>query len=84
MLIGIIGPKEVESTTGAVVVGLSQLLPPLSFGGASIDSPRLRFQSPLIEPDRQISRTKWARAHLVRNVANSQMWRSSRKSLLLR
>ncbi|HEY3656329.1 MAG TPA: hypothetical protein VGL34_15290 [Steroidobacteraceae bacterium] len=42
-----------------------------------------RFQSPLVEPDKQISRIKWARAHLMRNVANSKMWRSSRKPLLL-
>jgi hypothetical protein len=31
--------RHVESTTGAVVVGESQLLPPLSSGGAAIDEP---------------------------------------------
>jgi hypothetical protein len=36
---GVTVPKAVESTTGAVVVGLSQLFPPLSSGGAAIDSP---------------------------------------------
>jgi hypothetical protein len=42
-----------------------------------------RFQSPLIEPDRRISRIKWARAHLVRNVAPPKMWRSVRAGLSL-
>ena len=67
----------------AVVVGVGCLFPPLSSGGAQVPSPSLRFHIPLVEPDLQIARTKWARAHLVRNVANSEMWRSSRKSLLL-
>jgi hypothetical protein len=29
----------VESTTGAVLVGASQLLPPLSSGGVAIEAP---------------------------------------------
>jgi hypothetical protein len=43
----------------------------------------LLISSPQAEPGVQIPRTKWARAHLLRNVADSEMWRSSRKSLLL-
>jgi hypothetical protein len=34
------------------------LLPPLSFGGARVDEPSLRFHIPLIEPDVQISRIR--------------------------
>ena len=41
----------VESRCGAVTVGSSQRLPPLSSGGASVDGPWLRFHIPLIEPD---------------------------------
>ena len=41
----------VESRCGAVAVGPSQLLPPLSSGGVAIDEPWLRFHIPLIEPD---------------------------------
>jgi hypothetical protein len=32
------GKSRVESTTGAVVVDTSQLLPPLSFGGVAIEA----------------------------------------------
>ena len=45
----------VESERGAVAVGRAYLLPPLSFGGASLAQPWLRFHVPLIEPDMQIS-----------------------------
>ena len=45
----------VESERGAVAVGRAYLLPPLSFGGASLVRPWLRFHVPLIEPDMQIS-----------------------------
>src|SRR3981189_3992931 len=46
----------VESRCGAVALGRTYLLPPLSSGGASIVPPWLRFHIPLIEPDRQICR----------------------------
>ena len=46
----------VESERGAVAVGRAYLLPPLSFGGASLVRPWLRFHVPLIEPDMQICR----------------------------
>jgi hypothetical protein len=36
-----------------------------------------------IERSVRVSRIKCARAHLMRNVADSVMWRSRRKSLLL-
>jgi hypothetical protein len=39
-----------------VAVGRTDLLPPLSFGGASLVRPWLRFHTPLIEPDMQICR----------------------------
>jgi hypothetical protein len=39
-------------------VSRTYLLPPLSFGGASMVPPWLRFHIPLIEPDRQISRIR--------------------------
>src|SRR6266404_5881238 len=52
------GPKSVESRCGAVALGRTYLLPPLSFGGASMVPPWLRFHIPLIEPDRQISRIR--------------------------
>src|ERR1700680_583525 len=48
----------VESRCGAVALGRTYLLPPLSFGGASIVPPWLRFHIPLIEPDMQISRIR--------------------------
>src|SRR5262249_40706472 len=50
--------KMVESRCGAVAVGLAYLLPPLSFGGASLARPWLRFHTPLIEPDVRISRIR--------------------------
>ena len=43
--------RVVESRCGAVAVGPSHLLPPLSSGGVAIDEPWLRFHIPLIEPD---------------------------------
>src|SRR6516165_10719762 len=48
----------VESRCGAVAVGRTYLLPPLSFGGASLARPWLRFHIPLIEPDWRISRNR--------------------------
>src|SRR5271166_125705 len=48
----------VESERGAVAVGRTYLLPPLSFGGASLVRPWLRFHVPLIEPDMQIYRIR--------------------------
>src|SRR5436190_22245294 len=52
------GWSPVESECGAVAVGRTYLLPPLSFGGASLVRPWLRFHTPLIEPDVQISRIR--------------------------
>jgi pimeloyl-ACP methyl ester carboxylesterase len=49
---------QVESECGAVAVGRTYLLPPLSSGGASLVRPWLRFHTPLIEPDMQISRIR--------------------------
>ena len=46
-----VGPLGVESECGAVAVGRTYLLPPLSSGGASLVRPWLRFHTPLIEPD---------------------------------
>ena len=40
--------KRVESRCGAVALGRTYLLPPLSFGGASMVPPWLRFHIPLI------------------------------------
>ena len=51
-------PLLVESECGAVAVGRTYLLPPLSFGGALLVRPWLRFHIPLIEPDMQISRIR--------------------------
>ena len=51
-------PVLVESECGAVAVGRTYLLPPLSFGGALLVRPWLRFHIPLIEPDMQISRIR--------------------------
>jgi hypothetical protein len=51
-------PFLVESRCGAVALGRTYLLPPLSFGGASMVPPWLRFHIPLIEPDMQISRIR--------------------------
>ena len=39
-------------------VRLSMLFPPLSSGGALVARPWLRFHTPLIEPDMQISRIR--------------------------
>src|SRR5215470_5713490 len=49
---------KVESRCGAVAVGRTYLLPPLSFSGASLARPWLCFHIPLIEPDVQISRIR--------------------------
>src|SRR6202008_1552356 len=49
---------SVESRCGAVAVGRTYLLPPLSFGGASLVRPWLCFHTPLSEPDVQISRIR--------------------------
>jgi hypothetical protein len=49
---------SVESRCGAVALGRTYLLPPLSSGGALMVPPWLRFHIPLIEPDRQISRIR--------------------------
>src|SRR4029453_11770195 len=48
----------VESECGAVAVGRTYQLPPLSSGGASLVRPWLRFHIPLIEPDMQIFRIR--------------------------
>src|SRR5882762_5177376 len=48
----------VESRCGAVALGRTYPLPPLSSGGALVVPPSLRFHIPLIEPDRQISRIR--------------------------
>src|SRR5271169_1005965 len=45
----------VESGCGAVALGQACVLPPLSFGGALVARPWLRFHIPLIEPDMRIS-----------------------------
>src|SRR5213083_2125296 len=50
--------RLVESRCGAVALGRTYLLPPLSFGGALLVRPWPRFHTPLIEPDRQISRIR--------------------------
>jgi hypothetical protein len=50
--------RKVESRCGAVAVGCTYLLPPLSIGGALVVQPWLRFHIPLIEPDKQISRIR--------------------------
>src|SRR5437016_1580113 len=52
------GEKWVESECGAVAVGRTYLLPPLSSGGALLVRPWLRFHTPLIEPDMQIFRIR--------------------------
>src|SRR3954462_1234052 len=48
----------VESRGGAATLGRAYLLPPLSSGGALVVLPWLRFHTPLIEPDMQISRIR--------------------------
>src|SRR5665811_171430 len=50
--------RSVESRCGAVALGRTYLLPPLSSDGALMVPPWLRFHIPLIEPDRQISRIR--------------------------
>src|ERR1700688_4467339 len=50
--------RLVESRCGAVALGRTYLLPPLSSGGALVVQPWLRFHIPLIEPDWQISRIR--------------------------
>src|ERR1700675_3579164 len=52
------GQLWVESRCGAVALGRTYLLPPLSSGGALVVQPWLRFHTPLIEPDVQISRIR--------------------------
>src|SRR5947209_15214389 len=54
----LVGRGLVESECGAVAVGRTYLLPPLSSGGASLVRPWLRFHTPLIEPDMQIFRIR--------------------------
>src|SRR5882757_3862984 len=51
-------PRAVESRCGAVALGRTYPLPPLSSGGALVVPPSLRFHIPLIEPDRRISRIR--------------------------
>src|SRR5664280_1804380 len=51
------GPLRVEWGCGAVTVGRTYLLPPLSSGGASLVRPWLRFHTPLIERGVRISPT---------------------------
>src|SRR5262249_24921057 len=43
--------RLVESRCGAVSLGRTYLFPPLSYGGALVVRPWLRFHIPLIEPD---------------------------------
>src|SRR5216684_8487920 len=50
--------RSVESGCGAVAVGSVCLLPPLSSGGAQVTLPSLRFHTPLMEPDMQITRIR--------------------------
>src|SRR5271170_2323130 len=50
--------RSVESRCGAVAVGRTYLLPPLSSGGASLVQPWLRLHTPLIEPDVRIDRIR--------------------------
>src|ERR1700716_1502413 len=50
--------RRVESECGAVAVGRTYLLRPLSSGGASLVRAWLRFHTPLIEPDMQICRIR--------------------------
>ena len=52
------GRSSVESKCGAVTLGWACLFPPLSSGGALVAQPWLRFHTPLIEPDVQISRIR--------------------------
>src|SRR5664279_4490950 len=52
------GRYWVESRCGAVAVGRTYQLPPLSSGGALLVRPCLRFHIRLIQPDLQISRIR--------------------------
>jgi hypothetical protein len=52
-----------------VALGRPYLFPPLSSGGALVARPWLRFHTPLIEPDMQISRIKCGAPHLMPYVA---------------
>ena len=60
-----------------MAVGRTYLLPPLSSGGASLVRPWLRFHTPLIEPDMQISRIqlsdKTSRLHPRRATAGEAL-----------
>ena len=47
-----------SGSAASVNSALTYLLPPLSSGGASLARPWLRFHTPLIEPDMQISRIR--------------------------
>src|SRR6202171_3553279 len=58
MCSGRVFPILVESRCGAVALGRTYLLPPLSSGGALVVPPWLRSHIPLVEPDRQISRIR--------------------------
>jgi hypothetical protein len=53
-------PRQVESTTGAVAVGLEVSCSPAAFTMPVPYQfgPLLRFQSPLVKPDMQISRIR--------------------------
>src|ERR1700730_19263264 len=57
-----LGPEEDdlgrESRCGAVALGRTYLLPPLSSGGALLVRPWLRFHIPLIEPEWRIARIR--------------------------
>ena len=57
-LLKVMAPLGVKSECGAVAVGRTYLLPPLSSGGASLVRPWLRFHTPLIEPDMRIARIR--------------------------
>src|SRR6266851_8550335 len=52
------GRENVESRCGAVALGRTYPLLPLSSGGALVVPPSLRFHIPLIQPDRRISRIR--------------------------
>src|SRR5262252_1867097 len=63
-------PPVVESEFGAVAVGRTYPLPPLSSGGASLVRPWLRFHTPLIEPDVQISRIRLVWGFLCQGITS--------------
>src|SRR5258705_9316659 len=64
----------VESRCGAVALGRTYLLPPLSSGGALVVPPWLRFHIPLIEPDRQISRIRLVWGFLCQGGITPFLW----------